>query len=396
MKILLITEWFPPVKGAGAKRTRMMAEILQAQGHQVTVLTSLPSYPTGILPAEYRWKLWCRENLKGLDVLRIYEYPTKNIGIFKRILRELSFCLSSLLATIILAPYDAVIVSSPSFLSGLAGLFAARKTKLYFDIRDLWPDSLVDLKILSKNGFLIRILEKLERKYYQKATKITVAAPFFQQHLISEGIPDKKVILMINCADTNIFRPRIINRSNFGFKNDDFICLYLGNHAKLYDLKNVLYAAQILKKYPKIKFLLVGEGEEKEDLIHLTKKLNLTKVIFWPEKTYKEIPKIINLADVTLMTNLPKNIVPSKASEYLSSGKPVIASTGGYSKQILEDYQAGLTYPAGDPQALTKIILKLYRNNNLKRTMGRNARKLALEVFSKKIFERKLNHLFTD
>lgn len=398
MKILLITEWFPPVKGAAAKRTRMMAESLQKQGHKVTVLTSFPSYPSGVLPKKYHWKLWDQEKSKGLDILRVWEFPTPNTGTFKRILRELSFFLTSAGAALILMPYDAVIVSSPSFLSGLSGLAATREKqiKFYFDIRDPWPDALIDLNILKEDGLATNLLKKLERYYYKRATKIMVAAPYYQKHLMMEGISEDKILLLMNAADTKKFSPRKIDRSQTEFKNDDFVCLYLGNHAPLYGLGNVLKAAKILEKQTKIKFLLVGEGEEKESLMAQAK--NATNVIFWDEVAYDQVPKVVNLADLALMPinqiHISQNTVPSKTSEYLASGKPIITSIGGATKKIILEAKAGLFYPSNEPEMLANNILKIYRNKNLRQKMAQNARRLALKMFSEKTFSEKLKKIF--
>lgn len=390
MKILLITEWFPPVCGAAAKRTKMMAEALQKQGHKVTVLTSFPSYPNGILPKKYHWKLWDQEKSKGLDILRVWEFPTPNTGTFKRILRELSFCLTSSLAALILMPFDAVVVSSPSFLSGLAGLAAAREKqiKFYFDIRDPWPDALVDLGVLSSDSSATFLLKKIEQYYYKRATKITVAAPYYQKHLMMEGIAEDKIVLLMNAADTKNFCPRKIDRAKTEFKNDDFVCLYLGNHARLYGLDTVLKAAEILEKHTKIKFLLVGEGEEKDDLIEQAK--GLTNVVFWDEVAYDQVPKVVSLADIALMPisqiHISQNTVPSKTSEYLASGKPIITSIGGATQKMIVDAKAGLYYPSDEPQILADNILKLYKNKTLRQRMGTQARKLALKEFSEKTF----------
>lgn len=397
MKILLITEWFPPVKGAAAKRTQMMAKNLRRQGYKITVLTSFPSYPTGILPQKYYWKIWDRTIENGLDILRVWEFPTANTGTFKRILREFTFFITSTMAALILPVYDAVIVSSPSFLSGLAGLAARReKCRFYFDVRDLWPDSLVGLNVI-KPGFLLKILEKLEAFYYQRATKVLVATPGIRKHLFLEGIPLNKIEVLLNGADTHIFKPQKINRPA-DFKPDDLIVTFTGNHSRMYDLENVLKTAVILEKQPRIKFLFVGEGEIKTGLKETVQKLKLANVIFYDEKTLQEVAEILAWSDVGLISLNPSKLaqesLPSKLAEYLSSGLPVAAAIGQDAKKIIEDNKVGLIYQAGEPKSLAEVILKLYRNKSLRQKMGRNARKLALKTFSQKSFAKKLSQIF--
>ncbi len=398
MKILLITEWFPPVRGAAAKRTRMMAKNLRLQGHKVTVLTSFPSYPTGILPKNYHWKLWNREKNEGLDILRVWEFPTANVGTVKRLLREFTFFLTSATAALILPVYDAVIVSSPSFLSGLAGLAARReKCKFYFDIRDLWPDSAIQMGVLNQET-LIRLAKKLEQKYYAQAEKITVATPEIKRHLAFEKVPEQKIEVLLNSTDTNLFKPQAANRAQFGFRPNDFIVAYVGNHSRVYDLETILKAAEPLRTQPHIKFLLVGEGETKEKLQHLAAKRQLTNVTFLGEMSLNEVAKIINLSDVGLLPIAPIRVsqysFPVKASEYFASGKPVIAAISGDMAKLIKTHEVGLFYTPGKADEAAAAILKLYRNKTKRVEMGKNARKLALTMFSEKTFGNKISQIF--
>lgn len=398
MNILLITEWFLPIKGAAAKRTKMMADILKKQGHRVTVLTSFPSYPTGILPQKYHWKLWHREKSEGLDILRVWELATANTGIFKRILRELSFFITSSIAVIILPVYDAAIVSSPSFLSGVSGLCARReKCRFYFDIRDLWPDSLVGLGVL-KPGLILDLLKSLEKLYYRRAEKVLVATPGQRKHLFLEGTPLNKIEVLLNGADTAVFKPRKLPRPA-EFKSDDFIVTFTGNHSRMYDLENVLKAAVILEKNPRIKFLLVGEGEVKTALKEKAAALNLTNVVFYDEKTLTEVAEILAWSNAGLVslnpTKLAQESFPSKLAEYLAAGLPVAAAIGFDVKKMIEENKIGLIYEAGSPQGLADAVLKLYKNKVLRQNMGKNARKLALKTFSQKSFGEKLGQIFS-
>jgi len=394
MRILLITEWFPPIKGAAAKRTQMMAKSLQAQGHKVTILTSFPSYPTGILPKKYHWKIWRWEKSDSLNILRVWELPIANNGTIKRILRELSFFLTSVTAAIILPVYDAVIVSSPSFSSGLSGLAARReKCKFYFDVRDLWPDSLISLGIL-KPGLFLDILKGLESLFYRRAHKVLVATPGIRKHLFLEGVPLNKIEVILNGANTELFKPKKVVRPA-EFKPDDFVITYVGNHSRMYDLANVLKTAVILEKNSKIRFLLVGEGETKAELQDAAQKLKLSNIVFYDEKSLGEIAEILQWSNVGLIvlngTRIAQETVPSKLAEYLASGLPVVATIGYDVKKILEKNHAGLICEPGNPQVLAKNILKLYRNKTMRQEMSKNARLLAIKMFSEKKFAEKLN-----
>lgn len=399
MRILFVTQWYKPIQ-APVKRMVRIAECLAHAGHEVTVLTGMPSYPTGILPPKYRGKLWTKEKDGQVEIIRTYEYPTANQGVFKRLINNISFAFSASIASLILPPADIVIVSSPSFLSGIAGLLATnlKKGDFIFDVRDLWPDSAAALGLMKKDRRLFRILKLLEKYYYQKAKKILVTTEKIKKQLISENVPAAKIVTLLNSADTTLFRPMTVSRKNFGFEKKDFIITFVGNHSRAYDLYTVIESAKILQKYSEIKFLFVGEGEEKNNLVREVAKKKIQNVIFLPGQNTPTIIKILNFSDVTLISLINiKNFqeaIPAKTSEYAACGKPIIASIGGGLKKYLEDYQAGLIYPAGNARALAKEILKLYHQPKLKQKMGENARRLALDIFSDRIFAKKLKDCF--
>lgn len=389
MRILLITQYYTPIKGAAAKRTGKMAQFLTEAGHQVTVLTGFPSYPTGILSERYKGKSKMHEKIDGIDIIRVHEtLASTQDNSIKRIQNWVSYCISASLEVIFKHNYDAVIVSSPSFLSGIPGLIASRsqKTKFYFDIRDLWPDSAIQLGLLGKNSFITKQLEKLERKYYDRATKIFVATPGIKNHLISEHIPENKIEILLNSVDAEKFQPSTISRSKFGFSDTDFICGYIGNHSRVYDLETVLKTAEKLKNESSIHFVLLGEGENKEKLKLIAKNKNLTNVHFINEKPLTEIPEWTNLFDIGLVPladyGVTQESFPSKTCEYMAAGKGVVASISGDMAKIIKEYEVGYLYPTGDSMALTKIILNLAKNEEETQKIGQNGRNLALDMFS--------------
>jgi glycosyltransferase involved in cell wall biosynthesis len=395
VRVLLITQWYKPIKGA-VKRMARMADHLAEAGCEVTVLTGFPSKPTGILPPQYRFKLWANETDGKVKVLRTYEFPTPNEGVIKRILNYFSFMVSASIATLVLPRYDAVVVSSPSFFAGIPGLIANKiyQAKFYFDVRDLWPDSAVDMGMAKKGSFIIKTMEFFEKRYYRRATKITTATPAIRAHIISEGVPDNKVDLLLNSTDTNFFKPQKIDRQTYGFGKDDFIACYTGSLSAIQDLDTIVEAANILKKQPKIKFLLVGEGEEKDKLIKKAKRLKLANCVFLPQQDPAEVVRLINLSDIGIVpilnTKIFQEAIPSKSCEYFACGKPVIASTTGELKKIIEVHQVGQIYQGGDAPAAARAVLTLFRDKQIEKK-SQNARKLALETFSDQIFYRKFD-----
>jgi glycosyltransferase involved in cell wall biosynthesis len=374
-----------------------MARFLADAGHKVTVLTSLPSYPTGVLAKEYKGKIWTSKNEGRIKVVRVWDLPVSTqASTLKRLFNMVAFTKMAVLFALFHNPYDAVIVSSPSFLSGLAGLLAARnkKTKFYFDIRDLWPDSAIELGVLPKTGFATNQLKKLEKKYYNRAQVIFTATPGIKNHLESEKIPTEKIEVLLNSVDTDSFKPEKPDFTKFGFKPDDFICGYVGNHSRVYDLETVVKTAKITEKNEKIKYLFVGEGETKEKLKDLTKYLKLNNVFFMDQKSLDELVPITNLFSLGLVPisniGVSQESFPSKSSEYFACAKPVAASLSGDMAKIIKEYEVGLLYNPGDSEGLAKIVTDLSKDKEKTQKMGHNARNLALDMFSDKIFAEKL------
>jgi len=384
MNVLLIGQYYPPVKGAGSRRAKRFADFLVEAGHKVTVLSGFPTYPTGVLEEKYHWKLWAWEKDGKIKILRVYEFPAPIDNTLKRMLNLASFTITSWFAAVILPIFDLVIVTSPPFLAGLAGIVAKRdtKTKFIFDIRDLWPDVTIDLNLL-KPGILFDLLKKLEKTFYRKADHILTATERIRRKLILQGVRGEKVTTIYNSADINLFKPRKKVSSD---RKDSFKLIYVGNHSRVYNLENVLEAAKLLVENRKIEFIFVGEGESKNGLLELKNKLALSNVTFLPEKTPQEVAELINSSDCGLISLDDKltfqETVPAKTAEYLACGKPIIATIGGEVKRFIEENNAGLICEPKNPELLSQTILKLYKNKKMRQKMGINARNLALKTFS--------------
>src|SRR3990172_8969977 len=296
-KILIISQYYKPIKAAAARRVGKIAECLSQGGYRVTVLTGMPSYPTGILPQKYKGRIWCKEREGDINIIRTYEYPVANEAFLWRLINYLSFMSSAIIGVILIPRHDMIIVSSPPLFSAFAGLIGSfiKRSQFVLDVRDLWPDAAVDLGMVKPTSPLVKILSGLERICYHKAKKILTANPSNKQHLIEEKWPEEKIEVLINSVNNRIFHPLQVSREKYGFNKDDFILVYLGNHSRVYDLETVLRSAALLEEYPDIKFLLIGEGETKGALKALGRDLRIRNVFFWPEQDPSEVVKILNL-----------------------------------------------------------------------------------------------------
>jgi len=368
-----------------------IAEFLSRR-NEVTVLTSLPSYPTGILPPSYRGKIFTKEKDGKVTILRVWDLPTPNKGFVRRTLNHLVFAFTATIAALSVKPFDIVIVSSPNFFSGISGILAAKigKGKFIFDVRDLWPDSAFELGYKT-NKVLKKILKAVEKYYYNTASKIFCATEEIRNTIVRAGIQENKVITLLNTVDINVFKPMQVSRSKFNLNKNDFVIIYVGSLTQVQNLKTVIEAAEMLKKQLNIKFIMVGEGEDKENLIAQVEKLKLQNISFIDGQPTEKIVEMINVADLGLIS-LSKNkffsdnALPTKTSEYLGCGKPIVACAGKNLKELIEKNKVGIVVPPGDSKALAKAILELYKNPELTKKISLNARKLVVEHFSDENF----------
>lgn len=372
-----------------------IAEFL-AESYETTVLTSLPSYPTGILPAEYRGKLLDIAKDGSIKIVRVWDLPTPNKGLIRRTINHLVFLKAAMIAVFLMKPFDLVIVSSPNFFSGLAGIFATwiSKGNFIFDVRDLWPDSAFELGY-RPHSILMKPLKALEKFYYLKAKKIFCATGEIRNTIVKMGIPAEKVVTLVNTVDIDLFKPLKIFRQKLKLDPKDFIVLYIGSLTQVQNLKTVIEAANILKGQPKIKILMVGEGEDKENLISQAKKLKLKNIDFIKGQPTEKIIELINAADlglISLSTNkfFSDNALPTKTSEYLGCGKPIVACAGRNLRELIEKNEVGLVVAPGDSKGLAEAILELYKNRQKLKKFSANAREVAVRQFSDESFYRVL------
>ncbi len=400
MRALLITHWYKPVKSP-VKRMGRIAEYLSHK-YQTTVVTSLPSYPTGVLPEKYRGKFYDIEQDGQIKIIRIWDYPTPNKGLIKRALSHVIFVFTSALTAFLMPPQDLVIVSSPSFFAGLSGVFASLlgRRKFIFDVRDLWPDSAFELGY-KVNKPLRYLLKGLEKFFYLRAKKIFTATGEIRKTIIRMGIPASKVVTLVNTVDTDVFKPIKISRPALKLKKEDFIIVYVGSLTQVQNLKTAIEAANMVKKATKIKFLLIGEGEDKENLISQANFLGLNNIIFIDGQPTEKIIEYINASDlalISLSTNkfFSDNALPTKTSEYLGCGKPILACAGSNLQELIEQNNVGKVVKPGDSKALASATIELYKNPTKLKIMSKNARKLAIEQFSDKNFYQILDRSLKD
>ncbi len=390
MKILFLSHYFPPEVNAPASRTYEHCREWVRNGHHVTVVTCAPNHPKGRVYDGYRNGLWQRENRDGIDVWRVWTYVTANEGFLKRTLNYLSYMVATIIAAPFLPTVDVVISTSPQFFNGLAGYAVSRQKHApwVLEIRDLWPESIVAVGAIS-NSAIIGVLERLELFAYRKADRIVPVTNAFQQHMEKKGIPASKITVIQNGADSSLYKP--ITGQNpmmqeLGLEGK-FIAAYFGTHGMAHHLETILHAADRLRQYSDIVFLLAGDGAERERLLRLRDKLALTNVVMLEQQSKERMPWLWACCHVSLIvlkkSDLFKTVIPSKLFESMAMEKPIILAVEGESAAILQAAEAGFCIEPENDEELAARMLDLWSNRPLCQKYGLNGRTHVLRNYDR-------------
>lgn len=399
MRILYLSQYFPPEVGATQTRAHEMAQGLLAAGHGVTMLTEVPNHPEGIIRPAYRGKFWAREQLEGLDVIRVWVKTAPVKTMRTRLAFYLSYMFNAALAGLLLARgrYDLLYATSPPLFVGGAALALSllRRIPMVFEVRDLWPESAVALGELRSPRF-IRWATWLEERCYARARRIVVVTAGIRERLAARGYGEK-LALIPNGANTDLFRPRPeagrALRARLGL-GERFIALYAGIHGVAQGLETVLQAAQLA---PDVHFLLVGEGPCKADLLRLKDDLRLPNLTMLDAQPREAMPDYLSAADVALVplrkVEVFQGAVPSKMFDAWACGCPVALSIAGEARAILEQAGGGVFVEPEDAAALAAALQGLAGERARCREMGAAGRRFVEARYSRQAQARQLVEL---
>ena len=390
LDILYISHYFPPEVNAPAMRVSELSNHWAESGHNVTVLTGFPNHPSGVIPEEYKEILKSKEKYGNINVIRTYIYAAPNKGFLKRIFNYFSFMFSSiLLGTGSVGKPDVVIATSPQFFVAVAGYVISRikKCKFVFEVRDLWPEEIVAVGAI-KNKLIIGLLEKIEMFLYRKADLIVAVAQGTIDTLVRRGIPKSKLALVPNGVEIEHFqngKGQVLKILGF---QDKFVVSYIGTLGMAHKLETVLEAACLLKDDNRIQFLLVGDGAEKQNLVNRARELELKNVHFHDQVDRSQIADFYNATDLFLVplrkADLFTRNIPSKIYEIMAASKPMIISTEGESRKLVEQSGSGIGVTPENSDEMAEAIKLLFENKELCREMGENGYAYVLANASRK------------
>jgi colanic acid biosynthesis glycosyl transferase WcaI len=403
VKILYVSQYFPPEMGAPAARAAELAQHWANAGHTVSILTGFPNHPTGVVPAEWRSRLrrltfhekMAHEKAGSVDVYRTWLWPLPNRKAQERMRNYASFCVSAALRGMTLPRPDVIIATSPQLLVGLAGwwLTFARRIPFVFEVRDLWPESLAAVGVGDENSLLHRSLSAIANFLYRHAGHIVVVTPAFKDFLIqNRQVPAEKISVVENGVETDQFSPgtaaeRSALRLELGVDNKFVVC-YVGTMGMAHGLETLLDAAARLQtQNPAVLFLLIGEGAEKKRIKTLAQSQGLANIHFLDQQPREKIPAFISASDACAVllrkTEVFKTVIPTKMLEFMSCSRPVILGVDGQARKIVEEAAAGIVIEPENSVALVEAIQRLTDSRDLGQQLGAHGREYIVRHFSR-------------
>jgi glycosyltransferase involved in cell wall biosynthesis len=388
LHILVVSQFFSPEMAAPAARFHDLGRLLLERGHRMTVVTGFPNFPSGEIHAGYRGRVWQREVIDGIEILRGWIYASPRQTPLRKSLSFASFVASSSLRILFgrLRP-DVVVATSPPPSAFISGMLAARRLRipLVLDIRDIWPEQLVAAGRL-RSPSLARFLESLATAAYRASSAITVVTEGKRAPLMEKGVPEEKLFVLPNGVDFSRFDEEVPVASmlrGYGVDASRFLVTYAGIFGAAQGLDVLLDAASALRaKQPqqarRVQFVLVGSGVERERIGRRVESENLGElVVLVPEQPRAHIPSLLRAAGAVAVTLRPRrdtHTVPSKIYEAFASARPLLVSADGAPAEMLRESGAGIDTPAGDADALADAILSLLEGPDLTARLGEKGR----------------------
>ncbi len=391
MRILLIAIQFPPDVNSTGNLMAQLAGSWIARGHQVSVITSLPHYQDFRIEARFRGKLFQRDKLPGIDILRLWVYAPGKKSMLNRLVNYLFFAVGAAVSGILWrTSSDVILCTNGSFFSGVAAwlIGAVKRIPFIYNVQDLYPEVPVAAGQL-RHPWAIEILRRIESLMYRKAARVTVIAAAMRDNLLGKRVPAAHIELIPNFVNGDFICPQ--PRSNdfsraHGLENK-FVVMHAGNLGYVYDVESLLEAAKLLENELEMAFVIVGDGVAKPGLEQRARSLGLSNVIFLPFQPHDQLPWLRASADVQVSLyklGAARHSMPSKIYEIMASGRPLLASAEPDSavRRLVDESACGLCVEPENPRQLAGAILTLYQDAALRQHLGANGRRHAVETYS--------------
>lgn len=396
MQIVFFSHYYAPEGNAPASRT---AEHCQrwAQGdeHRVTVITCAPNVPDGRVYSGYRNRFRpTREVIDGVEVIRVWTWIQPGGGKLSLMLNYLSYLVTALLTFFfVVRRPDVIIATTPQFFCGIAGVVAGklRRVPTVLEVRDIWPESIVTVGAM-KRGWMIRVLEKLERWMYRHATHLVAVGPGYRENILEKVDVRDRISMVTNGVDPAQFAPvaddgELRKRYDLG---ERLVCSYTGTIGRAHGLEIVVRAAQRLQdsQAEQIAFLIVGGGANRDHLRQAVIEAGVQdRVVLTGRLDKSQMPAVLAASDVCLVhlskVDLFEHVIPSKIFETMAMEKPIIMGVKGRAREIVLQAEAGVPLEPENDEELANLLDQFFDNPEGLVEMGKRGRGFVKEYFDR-------------
>lgn len=391
MRIVFLSHYFPPEVNAPAVRTFDHCVRWAAAGHEVHVITCIPSHPTGVPFPPYRKRWYQEEVVQGVHVHRVWTFLAANSGVALRVVNFLSFIPTSVWRAIRLGRVDVIVATSPQFFCAVAGGLAGalKRTPWVMEVRDLWPESIPEVGAM-KESFVIRALRAVAKGLYRHATTIVCLTRSFMDQIAGMGIPREKMAFVPNGIDPSMWESRCgpEERQALGFTPEHVVVSYVGTLGMAHGLSTILdVAARLRTEAPNVRFLLVGDGSDGVALRERLTRDGLTNVTMPGMVARERVPGLLAASDILLVSlkasPMFEKVLPSKLFEAMAAGRAIVMSVGGEARSVLERAEGGVAVEPGNGDAIATAIIELAGDPERRERLGTAGRAFVQQEFTR-------------
>ncbi len=390
MKILVVCQYFYPEQF----RVNDICFQLAEEGHEVSVLTGLPNYPSGIVNKEYKRFKNRKENINGVKVTRSW-LVGRGKGKLGLVLNYVSFVISSTIRSFFLKKdFDLILVYQ---LSPVTMAFPAivlkklTKKPLIIYCHDLWPASVAAAGISQKSK-IYNILLKISKWIYKSADEIYTSSKLFREYF------NNTLEIYDNITHLPVYAETLFEEINTMHEiGSDINLVFAGNIGEMQSVETIIYAANELKEYDYIKWHIVGDGSSRKKCEELAIQMGLVNIVFHGQHPISHMPRFYRMADAFLVTLKANKVIsytlPNKVQSYMAAGKPIIGAIDGETEIVINEAACGLCCSAEDYKGLAKNVILFAQDRDKHMIYGKNARQYYDKNFSKKLYFERLQKL---
>ncbi|MBU1701300.1 MAG: glycosyltransferase family 4 protein [Candidatus Eisenbacteria bacterium] len=394
MHILYLAQFYNEPTDPGGGRHYAFTRALIGRGHQVTLVTGQENYRTGTISERYTGRLVHREEKEGVTLLRTWVLTGHRRRFALRYINQLSFLLTGLWAGARVKPKpDLIVASSPPLFVGIAGALLSKfhRSPLITDIRDLWPESVVAMG-LPVHPLMVKSGYKMARWIYRSSRRMIAVTEGICSGLQKQGKRLDEITLIPNGVDLGIYEniPDAAEAVRDQETAGKFVCIYVGGMGPVHNVGTLVETAARLRDNPKIHFLLIGDGPEKNLLVQKSKEMGLNNVTFRPAVPKQEVPATLASADLCIysLRNDPffRGTFPNKNFDYMASGRPLVLAVEGESRRLVEEAGAGFVVTPESADEMADAILRMVSLPPEEReAMGRRGREHVLRHYHRRM-----------